>query len=106
VTWVFTETVDMIAGWTRTGRDMPMKPINLSATEFEDPGRVDRFAEIIIDPARIQIEPTERVLVRNPDAALGTIRGFRRRSDLASVPHAISVSSALHRQVACAQAPR
>ena len=55
--------------------------VNLSATQFRDPGFPDAITHILADtglpPERLELEVTEGVLIGNPDEALATLRRLR-----------------------------
>lgn len=80
-TWVFSEVTRALCRWSAAGHAFPKISINLSAPEFEDPRTVTTLIGIAtkagIAPGKIELELTERILVRNNEAAVSTIRAFR-----------------------------
>lgn len=64
-----------VAGWNadlRAGRPLSLH-VNVSATQFEDPGFAERLGEILdrtgVDPAWVELEVTEYAVVHGPERA-------------------------------------
>jgi diguanylate cyclase (GGDEF)-like protein len=77
--WVLREACRTAAAWP----DGLRIAVNLSPSQFEDgtlPAVVERtLAETGLDPARLELEVTETVLLASGDAALGQLLALRRR---------------------------
>ena len=80
--WVIGTVCREIAQWR--AMSLPLRPIavNLSARQFRTPG-LDRtinaiIAESGIDPALLELELTESLLMHDPEAAVATLRNLER----------------------------
>jgi diguanylate cyclase (GGDEF)-like protein len=78
---VLDRAVSDAAGWKRAGRPLPVA-VNLSAADLLDPGLLDAVAEALrrhhLDPALLEIEITEGVLIQDPARAARVVRALRR----------------------------
>ena len=72
--WVVREALRQIKAWRAEGVPAVTIAVNVSATEFHQPGFVDSLMQAIrdsgIEPARLELELTESVVVQDCDAAL------------------------------------
>jgi EAL domain-containing protein (putative c-di-GMP-specific phosphodiesterase class I) len=80
--WLFKETVVTIKRWLADGKTFPKLSINLSSADFEDPQTAVKFKEFAqqsqVDPGLLEIELTERMLVKKSDTAIATVQEFRK----------------------------
>ncbi|HET7363463.1 MAG TPA: EAL domain-containing protein [Burkholderiales bacterium] len=78
--WVLHEACRRAAAWARRGTRYSVA-VNLSARQFSDPGLLDTVAAALaasgLDPALLELEITESMVMRDPDAAAGTMRRLR-----------------------------
>ncbi|QOC24236.1 EAL domain-containing protein [Wenzhouxiangella sp. AB-CW3] len=76
--WVMNEACRQLAAWDQSGHRVPRISVNLSAREFESEALPDMVRKVLsdhaIDPARVEIEITETVLMQNPDLALKVLQ--------------------------------
>ncbi|MDP9765155.1 EAL domain-containing protein [Deinococcus enclensis] len=79
-TWVLGEACRQAAAWQGRGQALTMS-VNVSARQFEQPDFVaivrDALAESGLDPRLLILELTERVVLRNPDAAVVLLHDLR-----------------------------
>jgi len=78
--WVLQEACSRAAAWARRGTRYSVA-VNLSARQFSDPGLLDSVAAALaasgLDPALLELEITESMVMRDPDAAAETMRRLR-----------------------------
>ncbi|WP_051308385.1 EAL domain-containing protein [Deinococcus ficus] len=79
-TWVLGEACRQAAAWQGRGQALTMS-VNVSARQFEQPDFVaivrDALAESGLDPRLLILELTERVVLRNPEAAAVLLHDLR-----------------------------
>lgn len=80
--WAIKTACRRIADWQRAGL-MPIRiAVNISASQFRDPNFVsligDTLAETGVEPARLELELTERLLLQDVDAVLRTLMELKR----------------------------
>ena len=73
-TWVLQEACRSAASWPRSASSDPLGvAVNLSARQLEDPGFAKRVGDTLSDtglePERVTLEVTERIMVRHPEIA-------------------------------------
>lgn len=80
--WLFKETVVTLKRWLADGKTFPKLSINLSPADFEDAQTAVKFKEFAqqsqVDPGLLEIELTERMLVKKSDTAIATVQEFRK----------------------------
>ena len=78
---------DLVQFQERFGGSFPDLPrlflsVNISAQQLQDPEQVARLGEVLarsdIDPAQVQLEITEGLLIDDPQAASVALEGFKR----------------------------
>ena len=78
--WVLHEACSRAAAWARRGTRYSVA-VNLSPRQFSDPGLLDTVAAALaasgLDPALLELEITESLVMRDPDAAAETMRRLR-----------------------------
>lgn len=81
--WVLREACETMRHWQL---DFPLKPaleisVNLSVVQFRQPDLVDRVREVIaeagLDPANLQLEITESVLIDDIERAMAVLTALR-----------------------------
>jgi diguanylate cyclase (GGDEF)-like protein/PAS domain S-box-containing protein len=79
--WVMREACRQIRAWQQTGVKVPPVAINLSARQFQqkdlEAGLRQIFAETGVDPALLQFEITESLLMKSPEEAARALRGLK-----------------------------
>ncbi|HEX6692997.1 MAG TPA: GGDEF domain-containing phosphodiesterase, partial [Burkholderiales bacterium] len=80
--WVMREVCRQIQAWKGAGLAVPPVAVNLSARQFQQKDLESRVREVMqesgVDPALIEFELTESVLMKDPELAARTMRGLRR----------------------------
>jgi EAL domain-containing protein (putative c-di-GMP-specific phosphodiesterase class I) len=80
--WVMREVCRQIQEWRGTGLAVPPVAVNLSARQFQQKDLESRVREILqetgVEPALIQFELTESLLMKDPEAAARTMRALQR----------------------------
>src|SRR5579872_314806 len=80
-TWALRHTLRQARAWSNRGIDLRVA-VNLSARQFQDPGFIATLRESLehsgADAANIELEITESVALRDPEAAQTTIQECRR----------------------------
>jgi diguanylate cyclase (GGDEF)-like protein/PAS domain S-box-containing protein len=80
--WVMREVCRQIRAWKGIGLAVPPVAVNLSARQFQQKDLESRLRETLqeaaIDPSMIQFELTESLLMKDPEAAVRTLRGLKR----------------------------
>jgi len=82
--WVLSEACRQAAAWhSRRVNGEPFRTcVNLSTLQFEEPNLVDQVGELLhetgVSPAALELEITETVVIRNPDAAIATLHALRK----------------------------
>jgi diguanylate cyclase (GGDEF)-like protein/PAS domain S-box-containing protein len=78
-TWVLSEAVRQAAVWQRQGTTRTVS-VNVSALQFQQGDFVDRVASALaasgLDPALLELELTESILVQDADEALARLRAL------------------------------
>jgi diguanylate cyclase (GGDEF)-like protein len=79
--WTLKRVCERVRRWNEQG--MPLSvAVNLSAIQFHDPHLVARLAEILkatgAGPHMIELEITESMLMKDPDAAVAVMEALRR----------------------------
>ena len=78
--WVLHEACSRAAAWARRGTRYSVA-VNLSPRQFSDPGLLDTVAAALaasgLDPALLELEITEGLVMRDPDAAAEIMRRLR-----------------------------
>jgi diguanylate cyclase (GGDEF)-like protein len=78
--WVLREACARAASWTAAGGELSIA-VNLSPRQFSDPALVDTvaaaLAESSLNAARLELEITESMVMRDPEAAAAIMRGLR-----------------------------
>ena len=79
--WVMREACGQIASWQAAGLKVPPVAVNLSSRQFQDKQLEETMRRIIaqsgVDPALLQLEITESLLMRDPKAAERVLRGLK-----------------------------
>jgi diguanylate cyclase (GGDEF)-like protein len=79
--WVLRAAVEHSMAWQSAGRPPMPVSVNLSPMQIEEPGFADRVAEILsetgLDPALLEFEITEGMLMRDEDAAIALLERLR-----------------------------
>ena len=87
--WVTREACRQIGAWRTAGLKVPPVAVNMSARQFQqkDLEEVVRniLAESGVEPALLQFEITESMLMNDPDAAARTLRGLKKAGVTISV---------------------
>lgn len=80
--WAMMEACRQAAAWQAQGRRLRMA-VNVSARQFRSAGFVDAVARAMrlhnIDPAMLELELTESVLIETGDKAIATLEKLKRR---------------------------
>lgn len=78
-TWVLNEAVRQAAVWQRQGYCRTVS-VNVSALQFQQSDFVERVAHVVadhgLDPALLELELTESILVQDADEALARLRAL------------------------------
>jgi len=81
--WVMREACREAQSWSDAGLGAITIAVNVSATEFQDPGFlagvIGILADTGLDPHRLEIELTESVLMRRVDATARILQSLRER---------------------------
>ncbi|OEC34086.1 diguanylate cyclase [Pseudomonas sp. 21C1] len=79
--WVLREACQQLADWLEDGVRVPKISVNLSARQFAEGDLAERIASIIrqtrIDPAGLELELTESILMQDVASALNMLNGFK-----------------------------
>jgi diguanylate cyclase (GGDEF)-like protein/PAS domain S-box-containing protein len=79
--WVTREACRQIRAWQQAGVKVPPVAVNLSARQFQqknlEAGLRQVLAETGVDPALLQFEITESLLMKDPEEAARTLRGLK-----------------------------
>jgi len=79
--WVTREACRQIRAWQRAGLDVPPVAVNLSARQFQQKNLEqtirDIMAETGVEPALLQFEITESLLMHDAEAAQRILRGLK-----------------------------
>lgn len=71
--WVMRKACQVQKSWERQGRDDLRVAVNVSATQFNDPGFLEKveaiFREEEMRPGCLELEITENIVMQEPDAA-------------------------------------
>jgi diguanylate cyclase (GGDEF)-like protein/PAS domain S-box-containing protein len=82
--WVMREVCAQIKRWQASGLRVPPVAVNLSARQFQQKGLEESvrrlLAEAGVDPDLVQIELTESLLMKDPEAAERTLQGLKESS--------------------------
>jgi EAL domain-containing protein (putative c-di-GMP-specific phosphodiesterase class I) len=80
--WVIAEAVRQLRAWNAEGVAPITVAINISATEFRQPGFADRIGQELhqndIAPYRLELELTEGIAVRDVELTIGTLMQLHR----------------------------
>jgi diguanylate cyclase (GGDEF)-like protein len=81
--WILEEACRQAVGWqSARSKDDPFRvSVNLSARQFEQPDLVEQVAGALkqsgLEPSALVLEITETAVIRDPDAAIGTLSALR-----------------------------
>jgi diguanylate cyclase (GGDEF)-like protein len=79
--WVTREACRQIRAWRQAGVKVPTVAVNLSARQFQqknlEAGLRQILAETGVDPALLQFEITESLLMKDPEEAAHILRGLK-----------------------------
>ncbi|WP_162530628.1 EAL domain-containing protein [Rhodovastum atsumiense] len=79
--WVLARACADAAAWAATCPDAPKVAVNLSPAQFAHRGLVDAVAAALersgLDPARLELEITETVMLQETEATLATLQRLR-----------------------------
>ena len=79
--WVLREACRQNAAWLRDGLDPGVVSVNLSARQFRQEGLVRMVSRILaesgLDPAALEMELTESMVMHNAEAAIATLQGLK-----------------------------
>ena len=79
--WVLREACRQNAAWLRDGLDPGVVSVNLSARQFRQEGLVRVVSRILaesgLDPAALEMELTESMVMHNAEAAIATLQGLK-----------------------------
>jgi diguanylate cyclase (GGDEF)-like protein/PAS domain S-box-containing protein len=80
--WVAREACRQMRVWQQAGAKVPPVAINLSARQFQQKNLDADLRQVLtetgVDPALLQFEITESLLMKDPEAAAGTLRGLKK----------------------------
>jgi EAL domain-containing protein (putative c-di-GMP-specific phosphodiesterase class I) len=79
--WVLHEACRQLASWQRDGLDVPVVAVNLSMLQFKR-GNLEHsvaaaLAAAALDPACLELELTESILIKDIDAVLATVERLK-----------------------------
>jgi diguanylate cyclase (GGDEF)-like protein len=78
--WVLREACRQSAVWRGLGHDL-LVAVNISARQFQDPAFFDTVLQALADtgvePAAIELEITESLIMQNPESVAGDLRRLR-----------------------------
>ena len=79
--WVLRQACQQVARWDAEGLMLPSIAVNISALEFRHPGFVDGVRIILeetsLPPARLQLEITESVLMRDAETSAAVLHQLK-----------------------------
>jgi diguanylate cyclase (GGDEF)-like protein/PAS domain S-box-containing protein len=79
--WVIREVCEQIRAWQSAGLAVPPVAVNLSARQFQQKDLESNVRSILreagVEPALLQFELTESLLMKEPEAAARTLRGLK-----------------------------
>jgi diguanylate cyclase (GGDEF)-like protein/PAS domain S-box-containing protein len=79
--WVMQRACRQMVEWQKAGVSVPPVAVNLSARQFQQKDLEASVSRILrdtgIDPALLQVEITESLLMQDPEGAARTLRGLR-----------------------------
>jgi len=80
--WALTQACEQLAAWDAAGRRLPKLAVNLSTLQLEQSDLIAEIQRIIertsLDPARLELEITESLIMRQADRAIATLNALRR----------------------------
>ncbi|MCG6940513.1 MAG: PAS domain S-box protein [Thiohalocapsa sp.] len=78
--WALDAACRQLATWDAAGFHLPLLAVNLSVQQLERPGFVDEVADALtrhdVPAARFELEVTESMLIRDPDAVRETLHAL------------------------------
>ncbi|MCF8005271.1 MAG: GGDEF domain-containing phosphodiesterase, partial [Chromatiaceae bacterium] len=81
-TWVIAAACQQLADWDRQGLHLPRIAVNLSARQLDEVALPATIATTLqaftLQPERLELEVTESMLMRNPDAARALLSELKR----------------------------
>lgn len=79
--WVLDQAAHQLATWDQAGQRLPRVAVNLSILQLDDPDLVTMIEEILhrnrLDPARLELELTESLLMRQAGQAVTRLDALR-----------------------------
>jgi diguanylate cyclase (GGDEF)-like protein/PAS domain S-box-containing protein len=79
--WVLREACYQMVAWDRTGLAVPRLAVNLSARQFEQHTLLNEVNDVLaatgLQPARLELEITESMLMQNPQEAVLLLRELK-----------------------------
>ncbi|KXX63661.1 putative bifunctional diguanylate cyclase/phosphodiesterase [Marichromatium gracile] len=79
--WVLRQACLQLARWRARGVFIPRVAVNVSANQFARPGFSERVAQVLresgLDPASLELELTETVLMNQPRETVTTLRALK-----------------------------
>ena len=80
--WALTEACEQLAAWDAAARRLPKLAVNLSTLQLEQSDLIAAIQRILertgLDPARLELEITESLIMRQADRAIATLTALRR----------------------------
>ena len=80
--WVLTEACEQLATWDAAGLRLPKLAVNLSILQLEQGDLVADIQRLLegtgVDPARLELEVTESLIMRQADRAIASLNALRR----------------------------
>lgn len=86
--WSLREACKTVANWAKQGRRIPVS-VNVSARQFQDSDFNEIIEEILLDtqcdPDLLEIEVTEGVMIRDPQAAMSSFKELKKLGIMLSI---------------------
>ncbi|WP_462321183.1 sensor domain-containing protein [Halochromatium sp.] len=80
--WVLAEACEQLAAWDAAGLRLPRLAVNLSTLQLEQGDLVADIQRLLaqtgLDPARLELEVTESLIMRQADRAIASLHALRR----------------------------
>lgn len=87
--WVLKTACEQVANWQKAGHGALKMAVNLSARQLQHPGLVQQIDRILnatgVDPASLELEITESMILHNIDKIIVTLRELKARGFMISI---------------------
>lgn len=87
--WVLKTACEQVASWQKAGHGALRMAVNLSARQIQQPGFVQQIDRIMhatgVDPASLELEITESMILHNIDKIIVTLRELKARGFMISI---------------------